>query len=195
MINCYTYDNLIELMQHLGTVRYDQLFTFFRNDINHDALEELIRDCIVYHILELSNDKQWLSYHAAPKRKSEFVRRDSYAFWCIADIGSDKINSVTRLAYPSQFMFITTAEEDEDGERICDELVYDLTVCSSEAEAALAQRIREMNTLKGTPDTVNHVAVLYSKDMIDIVKPYGFDSWCVIDRQTHIPEYGVFDDE
>lgn len=170
-------------MQQVGTLGRDQLIAFFRNELSEVKAEAVINSLCQKRVLTYDKVKNRLSYYAAPDRIDAVVSRDIYAFWLISEMSSTKISQVARMEYPSQF-FVITNESDE----------YDITVITSTSEADIARRMIQRSKIKDVEDEVIHVALLYDQKLAADISPYGFDCWAVVDRQSHRPVYGNFEE-
>lgn len=168
---------LEQIMRTMGTLEVSQVERFFRNAPDIANLNLYVSRFVGYHIFDYSETKKRLSYHSFPATKDDIVNRRITAFWIPASFGYDNVREIILLKYPSQILFIS-----EDNE------VYDVTVCTCEEDASIAERIREHYATKGIEDDVNHIAVVRNADLGREALKHGFDSYCILDEYKH-PTY------
>lgn len=169
-----------ELVKNVGTIKVEQLVRFFRDATDASNMEHYIKSSILSRTFDYDQVRNEVSAHTAPEQREDTIRRKIMAFWVIAYFGYSNVREVLSLKYPSQFLFITE-----------DNSIYDLTVCNSEQEAAVAMRVLKQFTLSNGQDVVNHIAILRSlsnKALCTAVLDMGFDSICVFDEDK-IPTY------
>lgn len=175
-----TRKNLETVVRTVGTVTTEQLRMFFRNCTDAQNLTQYIREYIALRLFDYDKTKDWITWHEAPAVTEELTRRRIMAFWLVAYFGCENIRELQLLAYPSQFIFITSNNE-----------TYDLTVCFSGTEAKSADRTLKLLEVPEGEDDVNHIAIVRTRQIgaaVLAVPGSPFDSYCIFD-QNHIPEY------
>lgn len=177
MIYESTPHNIIGLLSSVECASRDQLVKFFSDASDAPNVEYYLEQLTKNRILNYDEAKKRYSLHNGPMLKEPVIQNRIKAFWVIAAIMSNGITDVSLMPYPSQFMFITVENE-----------VYDLTVCASKTDALVAAKKLRMWQLEGVEDEVNHVLIVDSEDMGRELGEYGFDFYCVIDR-NHKPRY------
>lgn len=122
-----------------------------------------------------------LMFRKTPELKTDVLRRRLHALWVLASFESDEVRQVYLAKYPSQIMFIT-----EDNQ------CYEVTCCYDTTTAQLAMSVRQSGIPKGMNDEVNHIALISHPNFAKDLQPYGFDSFCYLDK-NHNPQYGVWE--
>lgn len=122
--------------------------------------------------------KERYSFHSAPEVTENVLSRRIDAFWVVANMRSINVIDVDLLEYPSQFSVIDVNNN-----------LYDVTVCLTTQDANMARMKRERYMLKDRVDDVNHIAVVYQKNLGEQLGAYGFDSFAIIDPDTHEIKY------
>lgn len=178
MVYRYTIDNILSLMQNVGTLERMQLKTFFSAELAPNKVEYLLNQLAVKHILIYNKEKDTYTFIGTPQMSPDVSRRLLYAFWVVAALGSSNVQEVFLTRFPTQYLVITTGNE-----------VYDITVVETFHDAVLAQRIRSETLCKGVPDITNHIAVLYQKIETRTLINCGFDCCCTIDPTTKAIQY------
>ena len=178
MIYEYTQYNIIALMQTAGTLERTQLMRFFSDEMIESRLGAVLDKLVLNNYLKYNPDTDTYTYHAAPDLKPDIIKRRIRAFWVLANWGSTSILQVYVLNYPFQFMVVTT-----------DNTVFDIVVCNSVNEAQLARHVWNISAIKNVPDDVNHIAVVPTAEIGEKVRPYGFDSYCLINPFTKETSY------
>jgi hypothetical protein len=137
---------------------------------------------------EITYDKDRKLYTAvgAPSVIDEVMERRIFAFWAVANMGSNGVYEILTTRYPTQFLVIAP-----------DATTYDITVVETELEARVASRVMAESLLRGVEDDINHIAVLRRPTDIDRLRSVlietGFDCYCTIDFESKSVSYGTFD--
>ena len=182
MLYKHTKDNMKALMQQVGFLEREQIIRFFSDAMPAQNVDKLIRELISYNTLKEDPVTGLIYYSAAPELKP-FIRNGRIkAFWVLANWGSENINAVYTLNYPSQFMIISS-----------DNIAFDVTVCNSTNEAQIVRHMWDANAIKGVPDDINHIAVVDNHELGSKLKVYGFDNYCIIDPFTSETDYYNYD--
>lgn len=188
MIYKYTDKNILSLLQSVGTLEEAQLIRFFSDEMQPVRVQYLLNQLVMDH--EITYDKEHKTYSAlgVPEVIDEIAERRILAFWAVANIGSNGVNEIMTIRYPSQFLVIGP-----------DATTYDLTVIESEMEARVASRVMAESLLRGVEDDINHIAVLRRPSDIEKLRSTliecGFDCYCTIDFKTKQPTYVSFDSD
>ena len=181
MIYESTIDNLLMLIRSSGEIKMEQVLHFFRDAVDKQKIPYYIDQLRLSRMLDVDEASGTVGPHTNIKLKSEEVRMRIRAFWVIASFGSANIREITTLGYPSQFLFISDDNE-----------AYDITFCNSKLEAQLAKREWQLSVPKGEIDYVNHIALVSDERVGELLEPYGFTSYCVLE-QEHRPRYYTWD--
>ena len=173
MIYEHTQNNMLALMQHIGTLTEEQLTRFFSDAMSVPRIQNLLDKMVTYSYLKYDEALKRYTFHGFPEINKDIVDKRIRAFWVLANWGSNSILEVYTLPYPLQFFIITP-----------DNFAFDITVCNSMNEAQIARHVWDANAVKGVPDDVNHIAVVPTAELGEKLRPYGFDSYCLIDPFT-----------
>lgn len=182
MVYKYTIDNILSLMQTMGTLNKEQLKRFFASELEPNRVEYLLNQLEIKHILIHHPADDTFSFVGAAPYNTDSAKRLMRAFWVLVAAGSNSVQEVILTRYPTQFLFITPDNE-----------AFDVTVVETPHEALLAQRVRGETIVRGVSDVVTHVAVLRSPDHVKYLKNCGFDCYCTIDPVTHNVKYYQLD--
>lgn len=167
-------ENVRQIIREATVVEIGQLMYFFRNDIRPPKLEFYInwlnRRGEVQYDVE-SGLVRW--YHNAMIEK-EYVRKFLKAFWVIAYLGSENVDSIHAMQSPFCYEIILNTE---DGS-----LVYDIAVCNNTRDGFAAAREMQRLQIKGVPDDCVHLVLVPDKTIGDTMEPYGFDSYVTLKR-------------
>ena len=172
-----TPDNLRLLVRTAGCLQKEQLLRFFSDTDDTLNVEYYIRELVAQRIMDYDEGKDRVSWHTAPKIKEPAVHARIWTFWVPVSFRSKAIKDIILLPYPSQFLFITHGND-----------VYDVSFCSGTTDAMLMERNRRATLCEGIDDEVNHIAVVNSEGIGRQLGAYGFDSYCVLDRNFK-PQY------
>ena len=183
MVYRYTIDNIMSLMQNVGTLERQQIKTFFSAELAPNKVEHFLDQLAIKHILIYNKERDTYSFIGTPQMSPDVSRRLLYAFWVIAALGSNNVQELFITRFPTQYLVITTEND-----------VYDITVVETFHDAVLAQRIRSETLCKGLPDIINHIAVLGREIEITNLKNCGFDCYCTIDPVTKTVKYRQIED-
>lgn len=170
--------NLIILLHSLGSLQKEQLVRFFSDTMEERQFNVLLKQLTSYNYIKYDKETDRYYWSREEEYIDEIKGRTIRAFWIAASSGSRKIAEIYPLNYPQQLGFIT----DEN-------VIYDVTVCYSQTDALAAKEARDRNRIEGVPDGVNHVAVVNDRELGKELGRYGFDVYCMIDPETHIPYY------
>ncbi len=188
MIYKYTENNIISLLQSVGTLEEGQLIRFFADELQPIRVQYLLNQLALDHELTYDSDKKTYSAIGVPEIVDEVMERRILAFWVVANMGSNSIYEIMTTRYPTQFLVIKP-----------DATTYDVTVVENEMEARVASRVMAESLLRGVEDDINHIAVLRRPSDVEKLKSVliesGFDSCCTIDFKTKRPTYINFDAE
>lgn len=184
MLYRYTIDNILSLLQTVGTLKKEQIIRFFASELPAFHTENLLNQLAIKHILTYDAEADTFSFVGAAHYKKDVQERVMKAFWILVATGSSNVIEIMMTRYPTQFMFITNAEKDN---------IFDVTVVNSENEALLAQRFRSESIIRDTSDIVSHIAILRRPEDAYMLKNAGFDSYCVIDPSTKDVKYFQLD--
>ncbi len=188
MIYKYTENNIIALLQSVGTLEEDQLIRFFSDELQPVRVQYLLNQLVMDHELTLDKEKKTYSAIGTPDVIDEITERRILAFWAVANMGSNGVYEIMTTRYPVQFIVISP-----------DATTYDITVVENETEARVASRVMAESLLRGVEDDITHIAVLRRPTDVDKLKSVliesGFDCCCTIDYHTKQPTYISFDAE
>ena len=182
MIYRYTIDNILSLMQNMGTLKREQIKRFFSSELEPNRVEYLLNQLAIKHILIYNEDADTFSFVGAAPYSKDASDRLITAFWVLVAAGSNNVQEIILTRFPTQFLFITPAGD-----------TYDVTVVESEHDALLAQRVRSETILRGVSDIVTHLAVLNRPEDAVMLKNAGFDYYCLIDPATKDVKYVQLD--
>jgi len=182
MVYRYTIDNIISLLQTVGTLSKEQIMRFFAGELADYRVEYLLNQLAIKHILIYDEQADTFSFVGAAHYRKETQAKLMRAFWILVAAGSNNIQEVILTRFPTQFLFITPMGE-----------TYDVTVVESEHDALLAQRVRSETILRGVSDIVTHIAVLQRPEDAFMLKNAGFDYYCLIDPATKDVKYVQLD--
>lgn len=171
MIYESTPDNIAVLLNAVEVASEAQLLRFFADASDAHNVEYYLSLLTKNRILDYDENKKRFSWHNAPKLSESVIQSRIKAFWAPAALMSGSVREISLLPHPSQFMFVTSENE-----------VYDLTVCSSKTDAALAAKKRRLWEIEGVRDEVNHVAIVDNETVGRELGDYGFDYFCVFDK-------------
>ena len=180
MLYRYTIDNILSLLQTVGTLYKEQIVRFFAPELPAFHVVNLLNQLVVKHILIYDAEADTFSFIGAAHYEKNVQERVMKAFWVLAATGSADVIEIVMTRYPTQFMFITNKESDN---------CFDVTVVNSEHEALVAQRMRSIELIRDTSDVVSHIAVLRRPEDANMLKNAGFDMYCVIDPKTKEVKY------
>ena len=178
MVYRYTIDNIISLLQTVGTLSKEQIMRFFSGELADYRVEYLLNQLAIKHILIYDEQADTFSFVGAAHLRKETQAKLMRAFWILVAAGSNNVQEVIVTRFPTQFLFITPTGE-----------TYDVTVVESEHDALLAQRVRSETILRGVSDIVTHLAVLRRPEDAFMLKNAGFDYYCLIDPATKDVKY------
>ena len=182
MVYQYTIDNIISMLQTVGTLTKEQIMRFFSSELPDYRVEYLLNQLAIKHILIYDEEAETFSFIGAAHYKKETQAKLMKAFWILVAAGSNNVQEVILTRYPTQFLFITPTGD-----------AYDVTVVESEHDALLAQRVRCETLLRGVSDIVTHLAVLRRQEDASMLKNAGFDYYCVIDPASKDVRYVQMD--
>ena len=179
MLYRYTIDNLLSLMQTVGTLKKEQIVRYFMHELPDYRVEYLLNQLVIKHILVFDEATECYSFVGAAHFKKETQDKLIRAFWVLVAAGSGSIQEIMIPHYPTQFLAILHTGK-----------VFDVTVVDSPHDALLAQRIRSESLFRGVSDIVTHVALLRRADDVYMLSGCGFDNYCLVDPS--IPEIGKY---
>ena len=182
MVYRYTIDNIISLLQTVGTLSKEQIMRFFSGELADYRVEYLLNQLAIKHILIYDEQEDSFSFVGAAHYRKETQAKLIRAFWILVAAGSNNVQEVILTRFPTQFLFITPEGDS-----------YDVTVVESEHDALLAQRVRSETILRGVSDIVTHLAVLKQAEDSFMLKNAGFDYYCLIDPATKDVKYVQLD--
>ena len=182
MVYKYTIDNILSLMQTVGTLTKEQIMRFFSGELADYRVEYLLDQLEIKHILKYDEEADTFSFVGAAHYQKETQEKLIRAFWILVAAGSNNVQEIILTRFPTQFLFITPAGD-----------TYDVTVVESEHDALLAQRVRSETILRGVSDIVTHLAVLNRPEDAVMLKNAGFDYYCLIDTATKDVKYVQLD--
>jgi len=178
MIYRYTIDNILTLMQNMGTLKREQIKRFFSSELEPNRVEYLLNQLAIKHILIYDEDADTFSFVGAAPYSKDASERLMRAFWVLVAAGSSNVQEIMLTRYPTQLLFISPEND-----------AYDVTVVNTSHEAILAQRVRSETIMRGVSDIVTHVAVLQKKSDVTLLQNCGFDCYCTIDPLTQDVKY------
>lgn len=186
MIYNYTETNIVSLLQSIGTLHEDQLIRFFSDELQPIRVKYLLNELTLNREITYDKDRKLYTAVGAPSVIDEVMERRIFAFWAVANIGSNGVYEILTTRYPTQFLVIAP-----------DATTYDITVVETELEARVASRVMAESLLRGVEDDINHIAVLRRPTDIDRLRSVlietGFDCYCTIDFESKSVSYGTFD--
>lgn len=175
-----TPDNLRFIVRAVGTLKKEQILRFFSDTVDSMNLEYYIKELTDSRIFDYDETRELVSWHTRTRFIDAIVEARIKAFWIITSFRSNAIKEIDLLPYPSQFQFITH----NNG-------VYDITVVNMPQDAMLAQSARNRTLYEGVEDEVNHIALVSNERLGLALGPYGFDSFCTLDKDMK-PQYGTW---
>ena len=178
MVYKYTIDNILSLLQTVGTLTKEQIMRFFSCELADYRVEYLLNQLAIKHILVYDEEADTFSFVGAAHYRKETQAKLMKAFWVLVAAGSNNVQEIILTRFPTQFLFITP-----DGD------TFDVTIVESEHDALLAQRIRSETILRGVSDIVTHIAILHRPEDVSMLKNAGFDYYCLIDPVTKDVKY------
>lgn len=182
MIYVKTEYNILQLLNIVGTLEREQIITFFEDyDYSRERLEYVLKKLSDRNYLTYDSTEDTYSSSTAPEVVNEIKRRRIKAFWVIANLKNAEVLQIVKLEYPSQFLFITKSN-----------LVYDVTVCYDENDAAVASNFWKKGTNPEISDKTIHIGVVNDDDLGKRLKNYGFDCYCIVDNKTHEVLYEAY---
>ena len=188
MIYKYTENNIIALLQSVGTLQEAQLIRFFSDELQPIRVRYLLERMAMDHTIIYNKENGTYSAIGTPEVIDEIAERRILAFWAVANMGSNGVYEIMTVRYPVQYLVIGP-----------NAVSYDITVVESEIEARVASRVMAESLLRGVEDDINHIAVLRRPSDINKLKSVliesGFDCYCTIDPKTKHPTYVAFDSE
>lgn len=182
MVYKFTIDNIISLLQTVGTLTKEQIMRFFSGELADYRVEYLLNQLAIKHILTYDEEEDTFSFVGAAHYRKESQEKLIKAFWILVAAGSSNVQEIILPRFPTQFLFITPTGD-----------TYDVTVVESEHDALLAQRVRSETILRGVSDIVTHLAVLRRPEDAVMLKNAGFDYYCLIDPATKDVKYVQLD--
>ena len=182
MLYEYVHQNILTLLQRVGTLQRKQIITLFKSELSASGVQRILNSYVQCNEFKYDPGKDRYSFHSAPKVNEVVLSRRIDAFWVIANWGSENIISIDLLEYPSQYSVIDT-----------DNKCYDITVCATEQDGELAMQKRLRYMIAGRPDDVIHIAVVYFDPVGENLRQFGFDSYATIDPVTHAMTYYTYD--
>jgi len=182
MVYKFTIDNIISLLQTVGTLKKEQIMRFFSGELADYRVEYLLNQLTIKHILTYDEEADTFSFVGAAHYRKESQEKLIKAFWILVAAGSSNVQEIILPRFPTQFLFITPTGD-----------TYDVTVVESEHDALLAQRVRSETILRGVSDIVTHLAVLRRPEDAVMLKNAGFDYYCLIDPTTKDVKYVQLD--
>ena len=182
----YTSQNLVSLLRMIPMATEEQLVMFFSNEIGESQLLFVIDNLLSSHyiIRQKQNNQYEVLTAIRPIRFSKRAVEDFIdSFWIIANMGAESVRWVTTANGPTRYIWIC-----EDGTS-----TYDVSVIRTPEEARIAMLERNAGRVDGESDDINHIALCSSKEAGEEMKQklmlYGFDSYCVLDPDTHYANY------
>ena len=130
MVYKYTIDNILSLLQTVGTLTKEQIMRFFSGELADYRVEYLLDQLEIKHILKYDGEADTFSFVGAAHYQKETQAKLIRAFWILVAAGSNNVQEIILTRFPTQFLFITPAGD-----------TYDVTVVESEHDALLAQRV------------------------------------------------------
>lgn len=195
--------NIYMLLHEMGYMRPEQIHRFFRDTADAKNIAYYLKSQIdkrnfffastalgppIDPEAAITRPNSFVATHSnilmfrkAPNVNIEVLRLRLRALWVLASFNSKEVVQAFIANYPSQIMFITT-----------DSQCYDVTVCDNTLVAQTAMINRARLIPKGAPDEINHIALVNSPELGKKLEPYGFDSYCYLDKRF-VPQYGVWD--
>lgn len=179
MLYKYTIDNLVSLMQTVGTLKKEQIIRFFSAELAPYRIEYLLNQLLIKHIFTYNETTDCYSFVGAAHYKDEPQEMVMRAFWPLVAAGSNNVREVILPQYSSaQILFITH-----------DNKAFDVAVIHTHHDALVSQRVRSELIPRGEKDVVSHVAVLKRKEDAKILDGCGFDNICIIDPSSKNVSY------
>ena len=176
-----TPNNIAAFMHAVGVAKKQQILKFFSDVPDAVQIEYMLDQLVKDRLLDYNESTEIYNWHTMAKINDSDKRLRILALWVIASFRSNQVREISLLLYPSQFLFVTHDNE-----------VYDITVCHTKSEAALAARKLRMSRIEGVEDDINHIAVVNSDALGVEIGAYGiFDSYCILDK-AHKPRYGTW---
>ncbi len=172
-----TKDCIVDTMKAMGTLRIDQLTTFFRSADDARNLDYYIKELIGSGVLDYDKGTNEVTYHDSLMLNRDPVIRRIIAFWVPAYMGYDNIREMRPLRYPSQILFSTETNE-----------IFDLSVFVTAEEGAFCRYNWDLTGIAGENDNTNHIAVVRCHEVGREILQDGFDSYCIYD-ENKTPQY------
>ena len=186
MIYLHTDDNILALLQTVGSLEKAQLKRFFSDELQPIRVDYLLNQLVLKHQLTFNENTGIYSAIGARAVNPEVRERALLAFWVVANMGSNGVSQILTNYYPSQYVIVAQ-----------DFSTYDITVVESETEARTAARVLAATILRGMQDDITHIAVLRRPSDVQRLRSVliecGFDCCVTIDPSSKKPTYTSFD--
>ena len=175
--------NLVDLVCQFSSLSLLQLYTFFRPVCKPDLIYRYVLKHVRNNHMILTDD-QYVKWKDTSGFKPHWVEALDEAFWILANFGYDKVEEIWMGSFPTVIVFTTTNRE-----------AYDISYINSMAYAERAKQKIQQNRnirLKSTgkeEDPFYHICLVSNEMLGKNCRGYGFDSYCVLDKKTHIPKY------
>lgn len=179
MIYDETIFNLQCFFTSVGYATEPQVLRFFRDAPDSQNLLLYIKRLTESRFLDRAERTGILSYHSTYPLKPQEISIRLKALWVIVSMGSENVRQILTMAYPAQFAFIEA-----------DNTPYDVAYIPNISTAQMAKVQRERLAIANVPDCINHIALVPDYKTGEQLKPYGFDSFCVLDADYKPVYYG-----
>ena len=169
------------VIRQVGFLKREQIHRFFADCEDANNIDFYVKQYLSMHEFDYDDQKDIVSWHGGSRIETTAMNTYIHAFWVIAAFPSESIREIIKLQYPFQYEFITKDDE-----------CYDITLCYNENVARIAYRQRIRMSIPDVDDDVNHIALVYNREDGEALRPYGFDSFCYLDK-NHRPIYEQWD--
>lgn len=172
MIYLNPLDNVRQIIRDVGTVSFDQLAVLFSDVITPQILFSYVAWLAKLGEVDYDQRNRRVYWHYAPELTEEMARRLMKAFWIVSYFGSKSVQSVSLMKPPFYLEVILAIDGATEA--------YDIAICNSTMEAAVAARQLQRMRIANTPDEVVHLVVVPDSDIGNKLDPYGFDSFVTL---------------
>ena len=181
-------DKILNVVNTIHVVKKEQILRMFRlygtNTVQHQ-----LTALAVAHKINFDRETGLITSRMQPAWSKGAQDMLTYAFWVLAAFGDDMIDSFWLKEAPSQLLWI-----ERDNNTIRDITVMHYADIASIGYLWLANRnsfIPKKNVGEelAVPDVCEHIALLYDESDLKEVKKYGFDRYCILDKETHEPKF------
>lgn len=180
--------NIRLLLSTIGTLKREQLVQFFSTENSCDVINKILIYLTQNSFIRYNSSEDTFSAHDATEINDIFKQGYINAFWMIAFIGSINVKQIHALSYPQQYMVTLNNGS-----------CYVISNVSNESDAIRIRNVRDYfqtNHQKVTVDSereakgaIVDIAIVEDEELGKKLGQYGFDFYCILDPETHEPNY------